>query len=124
MDDQMSAPTNGGRVTNADIDARVHDLEGSVSTLGTRISVVELEQTHLRELMNSGFQAVNAKLDVVLNRLSTSDDQRKTDHSVYDAYIARNQGRADIVKWFVGGSLASITGLVLALLAALGVIGS
>jgi hypothetical protein len=73
--------------TTASIDRRVEQLETAVSGLSTELAIVKSEASHTRELMQAGFNALNAgqsaqttKLDQLLHQqqqqvLATADPE-------------------------------------------------
>lgn len=57
-DDQQSTP----RSSIAGVDARVARLESAQAATDTKVELIQLEQSHLRELMSSRFTSVEALL--------------------------------------------------------------
>jgi uncharacterized coiled-coil protein SlyX len=126
------------RASLASVDARVARLERAQAETDTKIGLLNLEQQHTRELMNSRFEtlemAVNAqtqKLDAFIGRiesviltatknsgdLSSSPVGREVDRrltkleaatEVHESFIDQLKGMGTAMRWVIGSSVLGV----------------
>lgn len=155
----MATEEQGSRPTISSVDARVSRLEESQGRLEAAqirqdgvLQLVQLEQTHLREIMTSRFgglesqmQAQGAKLDNFIGKIDTlitegmkqqadleasplgrQIERRLTGVEAWEgvsrAFHAEVRGMTKVIAAIFGTSLVSLALAVMALLNALGVL--
>jgi len=147
MDSQQ--PT---RASLASVDARVARLEQAQAETDAKIGLIQLEQQHTRELMNSKFATLEAtmnantsKLDQFIARienmildatkqsgdLTASPVGRQVDQrltrleaktEIAESFMDRLNGMGTAMRWVIGTSVIGFLTGLLALLGAFGVI--
>jgi len=144
--------TQPSRATMASVDARVARLEQSQAETDRNISLIQLEQQHMRELMTSRFTtlevAINGqgqKLDSFIARIETmvldatksAGDltsspvgrqvherltKLETKSEVQETFMDQLKGMSTALKWVIGTSVTGFVVAMLSLLRAMGVV--
>jgi len=128
--------TEGERATTASIDRRVERLEQAQAEMAQQIALVQLEQSHLKELVNSRFSSLEsaigmlgAKLDSITTLIQAASadamatpagrnalatlTQLQAQVDTHDQLINQAQGSIRAWKWLAGFvSLPGISALL------------
>ena len=138
------------RATMASVDARVARLEQAQADTDGKIGLIQLEQTHTREIMTARFTALEVgqtaqtqKLDQFITRIETmildatrsSGDltsspagrqvherltKLETRSEMQESFIDNLKGMSTALRWVIG---TSITGFIVAMVSLLKVLG-